>query len=101
MYRTMFKRPQKSSNDINKVNGHLSEIVAIQRDVAHVHHDLPFAMHLIAERTHAVTAAQGSVIEMLEGDEMVYRAASGSATAFLGLRIKAAGSLSGLCVSQN
>ncbi len=92
---------QESSSGLGKEHQHLSEIVAIQRDVAHAHHDLPFAMHLIAERTQAITSAEGSVIEMLEGEEMVYRAASGTAAPFLGLRLKAAGSLSGRCVSEN
>ncbi|MBM3617542.1 MAG: PAS domain S-box protein [Alphaproteobacteria bacterium] len=79
----------------------LSQIVAIQRDVAHAHHDLQFAMNLIAVRTRDLTDADSSVIEILEGDEMVYRAASGRASAFIGMRIPAKGSLSGLCVKEN
>lgn len=79
----------------------LAEIVAIQRDVAHTHHDLQGAMNLIAERTRTLTGADSAVIEMLEGDEMVYHAASGLAAKFLGMRIKAQGSLSGLCVQEN
>ncbi len=90
---------QIKQNDLEQQR--LSEIVAIQRDVAHAHHDLQLAMDLIAERTHKLTDADSSVIEILEGNEMVYRAASGRAANFIGLRIKAQGSLSGLCVREN
>jgi signal transduction histidine kinase len=63
--------------------------------------DLPVAevMQLVVERTRAVTGASGAVIELAEGDEMVYRAATGSAVAAVGLRLRREGSLSGLCVS--
>ena len=40
-------------------------------------------------------------MELAEGDEMVYRAASGMAARLLGLRLKRASSLSGLCVETN
>ncbi len=79
----------------------LSDIVTIQRDVAHLHHDLQSAMNLIVERTQVITGAESSVIEMLEGDEMVYRAASGSAASYVGLRLAANTSLSGQCVREN
>ncbi|HEX4006505.1 MAG TPA: sensor domain-containing diguanylate cyclase [Acidobacteriaceae bacterium] len=57
-------------------------------------------MRVVAERAAAMTGATGAVIEMVDGAEMVYRAASGSAEDTLGLRLKRAGSLSGLCVEQ-
>jgi GAF domain-containing protein len=44
-----------------------------------------------------VTEASGAVIELLERDELVYRAASGSAARSLGLRVAVQKSLSGLC----
>lgn len=45
-----------------------------------------------------LTGADGAVVELAEGDEMVYRASSGLAATLLGLRLKRHGSLSGLCV---
>jgi diguanylate cyclase (GGDEF)-like protein len=57
-------------------------------------------MKEVAERATTLTGATGAVIEMVDGDEMVYRAVSGSAQHALGLRLKRAGSLSGLCVEQ-
>lgn len=45
-----------------------------------------------------IDGADGAVIEMREGDNMVYRAASGSAAGFVGLELPMRGSLSGECV---
>lgn len=42
--------------------------------------------------------ATGAVIELLDGDEMVYRATSGTAAPFKGVRLQVASSLSGACV---
>jgi len=79
----------------------LERIIALQREIAGCHLDLPSAMSIITHRTQDLTRAQGAVVEMLEGDEMVYVAASGSGERHIGLRLKAAGSLSGLCVAEN
>ena len=40
------------------------------------------------------------MIEIADGDEMVYRVTTGEATPFLGVRLKMATSLSGLCVTE-
>src|SRR5579875_1887680 len=55
-------------------------------------------MKEVAERAAFLTGAMGSAVERVDGDEMVYRAVWGVATDKLGLRLKRAGSLSGLCV---
>lgn len=57
-------------------------------------------MKEVAERAALLTGAPGAVVELAEGDEMVYRAVSGIASGTLGLRLKRASSLSGLCVEQ-
>ncbi len=48
-----------------------------------------------------ITHATGAVVELAEDGDMVYRAVSGEASHFLGLRLKTANSLSGLCITQN
>ncbi len=78
----------------------MTQIVDIQQDIISQRLNLENAMKVIAERTQFITHADGAAIEMLEGDEMVYRAVSGSMERFIGFRIKALGSLSGLCVAQ-
>ncbi|TAL12197.1 MAG: PAS domain S-box protein [Nitrospirae bacterium] len=76
----------------------LSAIIATQYDIATADLDQNRLMNLIAERTQALTRASGAAIELVEGEELVLRAASGAATSPLGLRLKAAGGLSGQCV---
>jgi len=77
---------------------HLAAVIAAQRDVALLGLDLDAVMALIVERTQALTRAAGAAIELTEGDEMVYRAASGATAPHVGLRLDQAGSLSGRCV---
>uniref|UniRef100_UPI003F885D49 hybrid sensor histidine kinase/response regulator n=1 Tax=Methylobacterium sp. NMS12 TaxID=3079766 RepID=UPI003F885D49 len=47
----------------------------------------------------AVPAAEGGVIEIREGDELVYRSGSGTLASHVGLRLPLAGSLSGHCLT--
>ncbi|MEG4200274.1 diguanylate cyclase domain-containing protein [Microcoleus sp. Pol12A5] len=77
----------------------LSIVIATQQEIAIRNPNLDAVMAVIAERTQDLTRADGAVIEMVEGDEMVYRAASGIASAYIGLRIKVGTSLSGKCIA--
>jgi diguanylate cyclase (GGDEF)-like protein len=52
----------------------------------------------VVERIPSITNAEGAIVEYIEGDEMVYRGASGFARPVLGKRVKREASLSGLCV---
>jgi putative methionine-R-sulfoxide reductase with GAF domain len=56
------------------------------------------AMDLICRRAQFLTDAGGAVVELLEGAELVYRAATGTAARSLGLRVDTHRSLSGLCL---
>ena len=73
-------------------------IISTQRDIATATLDMAAVLSLIAERTQELTHASGAVIELAEGDEMVYQAASGRAAPYIGLRTPLASSLSGECV---
>lgn len=77
----------------------LIDIIAIQTDIARLGLDLGSVMALVVERTLPLIDADGAVIELAEGDDMVYRATSGMARQYLGLRLKRGASLSGLCVA--
>ncbi|MEG4961657.1 MULTISPECIES: diguanylate cyclase domain-containing protein [unclassified Microcoleus] len=77
----------------------LSIVIATQQEIAIRNPNLDAVMAVIAERTQDLTRADGAVIEIVEGDEMVYRAASGIATPYIGLRIKVGTSLSGKCIA--
>jgi diguanylate cyclase (GGDEF)-like protein len=78
----------------------LLAIIRVQTEIAQAGVDLGHVMALTAERAELLTRADGAAIELLEGADMVYRAACGLSKNQLGLRLKAASSLSGLCVAE-
>ena len=76
----------------------LRAIIQTQQEINEVILDPDEVMRVVTERAEQLTGADGAVIELAEGDEMVYRAVSGTASDSIGLRLQAATSLSGLCV---
>src|SRR5918999_2826585 len=78
--------------------GLLTELVATQHAVVASDRDLDAAMAEIAQQAHRLTRADAAVVELLEGDELVYRAVTGVAERFEGLRMKVDLSLSGRTV---
>jgi GGDEF domain-containing protein len=78
----------------------LIEIIRAQTEIAKLGLDLGGVIAFVAERVQQLTDAGGAIVELAEGDDMVYRAAAGMAQHQLGLRLKRQGSLSGLCVEQ-
>ena len=79
---------------------HLSKILAIQQKLLGADTDLESFMNLVVTELQKLTPATAVIIELASGDEMVYRAATGTAEKFLGLRLPREGSISGLCVSS-
>jgi len=79
---------------------HLRAIIQTQTEIAASDLDLDAVMELIARRAQDLTEASGGVIEIADGDEMVYRVTTGEATPFLGVRLQMDGSLSGRCVRE-
>ena len=77
----------------------LAVVIATQQEIAIGNPNLDAVMAVIAQRTQDLTRADGAVIEILEGEELVYRAASGIVTAYVGLRLKVGKSLSGKCIA--
>ncbi|KVM81205.1 sensor domain-containing diguanylate cyclase [Burkholderia stagnalis] len=78
----------------------LLRIIAAQTEIAKLGLDLGSVMAYVAEQVPCLTGAAGAAVELAEGDDMVYRAASGTAAGMLGLRLRRSGSLSGRCVTQ-
>lgn len=76
----------------------LRMVVETQSEIASSRLDLDEVMRRVVERAREITDASAAVVEMADGDELVYQAASGTATQFLGFRTDAAESLSGLCI---
>ncbi|MEA1672396.1 response regulator [Nitrospirillum sp. BR 11163] len=76
----------------------LSEVVLTQSLLADSELDLDAFMQTVVDRLQRLSRAKGAVVELAEGDDMVYRAASGAVSQFVGVRLKRNGSLSGFCV---
>lgn len=77
---------------------HLNEIIKTQSRLAMANFNINTFMNLVVDQMQQLTAATGVVIELVAGDEMVYRAATGTVAAHIGLRLPIASSISGLCV---
>jgi len=76
----------------------LKEIITTQCQLSEAKLDLEAFLELVVYRLDALTGATGSVVELVDGDDMVYRAGSGVTRAHVGLRLKRNSSISGLCV---
>jgi putative nucleotidyltransferase with HDIG domain len=74
----------------------LLRVIEIQNEVVATRLDLDAIMRLVAERAAQMTGASAAVVELPDGEDMVYRAATGSATTHIGLRLGIDSSLSGL-----
>lgn len=89
---------KNEAQDTQLNNATLLEIIKAQSDIAKLGLDLGGVMAYVAERTEQLTRAHGAVVELAEGSDMVYRAASGNVANLLGMRLARETSLSGLCV---
>lgn len=76
----------------------LVDVILTQADIVRLGPDIAAVMTLVTDRALLLTAGDGAAVELLEGEDMVYRATSGIAWSQLGLRLKAAHSLSGYSV---
>jgi len=78
----------------------LRSIIETQTEIARTTLDLDAVMDLVVRRAQDLTEAAAGAMELLEGDEMVYTVVSGTAEPYLGTRLAAATSFSGLCVAE-
>jgi diguanylate cyclase (GGDEF)-like protein/PAS domain S-box-containing protein len=78
----------------------LSVVIATQQEIAIRNPNIDEVMAVIVERTQQLTSANGSIMKMVEGDELVCRAASGTALPHVGFRLQVAKSLAGQCIKS-
>ncbi|MES2746520.1 MAG: ATP-binding protein [Bdellovibrionota bacterium] len=78
----------------------LSDIITTQVNIAMAGLEVEKVMNVIVGQTLTITGGNGAVIEILEGDRMNYRAASGTLKSRIGFSVAIEGSLSGLCLSS-
>ena len=78
------------------------QIVVVQNRIAGSMLDLGMVMNVIAEQACTLLGADGAAVELLERDEMVYRAVAGRVPgSSVGMRLKLDASFSGTCVLQS
>lgn len=82
-------------------NQQLMSVIETLTAIAKLGIDLHAVMTLVANQVQKlVEAATGAIVELAEGEDMVYRAVSNQADHLLGLRLNRSTSLSGMCIEQ-
>jgi diguanylate cyclase (GGDEF)-like protein len=77
----------------------LDRLLRTQTAIALSDPGLEDVLETVVEKALELTGADGAVVELPTGGEMIYRAVAGTAEEFLGMRIPVEGSLSGLCLA--
>jgi diguanylate cyclase (GGDEF)-like protein/PAS domain S-box-containing protein len=78
----------------------LSLIVETQREIATAGDDLQSVMEFIAERSQAITGAEGSMVNLVDGDMLHTRAVTGIAVQAFGARRPIAGSVARFAIES-
>lgn len=79
---------------------HLNQIILTQSRLAEANFNLDDFMQLVVEQVQNLTRSIGVVVELVDGDDMVYRAATGTVKTHVGLHLPQKNSISGLCVRE-
>ena len=89
---------KRVEEELREEKSYLASILEMQQQLATAPLDLPILLDLIVKRAQELTKGDGAVIELIDSDELVYRAASGLALPHIGLRLRIRENLSGFCV---
>lgn len=84
----------------NSSDSTLEKILKLQTELTAAKPDIPHLLDLITLRAKEITGSEGAVFELVEGEDIVYRSASGIAEKQIGLRIPIKGSFSGLSLQS-
>ncbi|RTL28956.1 MAG: GAF domain-containing protein [Burkholderiales bacterium] len=78
--------------------GRLERIIQMQSLIVQAEFKLDSFMQLVVDNLQELSHAMGAVVELVDGEDMVYKAVSGLMTPYLGTKLAQSASLSGLCV---
>lgn len=76
---------------------HLLAVIETQNEIAGSTLELDAVLTLVVRRAQGLTGADTAVLELSEAEELVYRAATGTAESLVGTRAPLEGSFSALC----
>lgn len=88
---------ERARAELRRTTHRLEEVVRTQQEVALAELEPEVVMKLVTERVMELTGADGAVVEMVVGDDIVYSSASGAFAPHVGKRLRVSASLSGLC----
>src|SRR5215213_7558873 len=77
----------------------LLAIIGAQNEIASSGLELDAVMHLVVLRARGLAGADGAVVELVDGDEMVSEVVAGTAEAHPDVRVRRDSSLSGMCAA--
>ncbi len=80
--------------------GRLLEIIELQNAIASMNASGDDVMRFVADRAAGLTHATGVVVALVEGDDLVYRATSGSTKTALGTRLSVTSTLAARCIAD-
>jgi PAS domain S-box-containing protein len=78
----------------------LNDIISTQTLLVQADLDLPAFIDLVAQRLQYLTSAMGAVVQIVDGEKTVLRAATGIAAPLLGLHLSLGNTLTSLCISS-
>ena len=97
----MTKTASEAASEQDRRIARLEAIVAAQALLGELDFDIDAFTDRVVERVVAITGAEAATVEVIEGDEMVVRAASADlADLYLGFRLPLGASLSGACARE-
>jgi diguanylate cyclase (GGDEF)-like protein len=97
---TIQVEPETTSRVLVPSVKRLLAIIDLQGAISGAQADLATVMQTVADRAAELTGAHGAVVEVIEGDDLVYRAATASMKHLLGQRLSRHKSLTGRCVRE-
>ena len=92
---------KRAEEHLQKDADRLAAVLEAQRKIGGAKLDYAPFLQFVLDRVSHLTGADGACLEIAEAGEMVYEAATGLAAGFVGLRLKAEGSMSGLCLASD
>jgi diguanylate cyclase len=94
----VMRAEQEQTEIANSRARELDRLAETQNAIATSEFDLDAVLATVVHEARRLTDAEAAVVEIPDGDDLVYRAASGTAEEHLGLRLPSAGAISGLAL---